>query len=197
MEIDESSRSSSKASSQASTLGSRSTTSSSSRRSALKRAQHSYSRKVGVTAFNTLYPDDKAKVSIFHLEPHEMIWLLECLKHPCSTYFDEKELVQRTERLIRALPENLRNPLEGAGFSQASFTRFCAKIGASDETLPQSCILCKKHAALSGQLVSSLRNHIEFVSEDLTDDLTSSDGKALMPGVGDVIRVISSDCSLT
>ncbi|KAL9054546.1 MAG: hypothetical protein Q9162_004102 [Coniocarpon cinnabarinum] len=125
---------------------------------------------------NALYPESKTKISICHLEPHEMIWFIECLKHPTSTYYTHDELLQRTAQLITALPGNLRNPFGGARISQSALTRFCKKIGASPDTLPQASKLCRKHGALSGLLTSSLRNCLEYVAEDLSIDVTDPIG---------------------
>ncbi|KAL9085679.1 MAG: hypothetical protein Q9159_004556 [Coniocarpon cinnabarinum] len=125
---------------------------------------------------NALYSESKTKISICHLEPHEMIWFIECLKHPTSTYYTHDELLQRTAQLITALPGNLRNPFGGTRLSQSALTRFCKKIGASSDTLPQASKLCRKHGALSGLLTSSLRNYLEYVAEDLSIDVTDPIG---------------------
>ena len=110
-------------------------------------------------------------MSIGELDPNEVIWFVECLKHPHETFYTHTELEQRTKKLVRALPKYLRNPMQGAAASQSTLTAFCAKIGASPDTLPQSSYLCEKHSALSGQLTASIRSLCEYVAEDLSEDV--------------------------
>ena len=163
-------RSSSKASSRKSVATSQTSWSSDS--------QRSRSERIGAKAFNALYPEAKTKTSISHLEPLELVWFVECMRNRTVNYYNEHEVHQRTKEVIEGLPKHLRNPLERTGFSQAYLTQFCAKIGASRDTLPQASHLCGKHKGLSAQLTSSARNCIEYVAEDLSDDIMTPTAKA-------------------